>query len=601
MNWVWKQTSKQFKPPQKLKVSEWADQYRVLTSDSSAESGKWRTSRAEYQRGIMDAVVEREVERVVIMSSSQVGKTEIINNILGYYISQDPSPILIIQPTLEMSRTWSKDRLNPMITSAPVLKTKVREARTKDSENTILHKRFDGGHLSIVGANSASGLASRPIRILLCDEIDRYPFSAGVEGDSIQLATARTKTFWNRKIVMCSTPTIDGESRIQSAFQTSDKRYYYVPCPECNHYQTLKWANVAWDKDKPETAYYICEECACVIQEKSKLKMIRDGEWRSTETFNRTAGFYVNELYSVWSTWAEMAINFLECKKHPEMLKAFINTSLGEVFKIESQEIPSESLMARRENFDFNSVPDEVLLITAGVDVQQDRIETQVIGWSLEGTYVLDYKIHYGDTSTKQVWNDLDVYLTTRFKRESKKALPISCTTIDSGYNTQSVYNFVKNKVGRRIFAVKGVSTAGKPIASRPSISGTQRIKLFSAGVDTAKETIFNWLQIDEPAVGYIHFASHLDEEYFKQLTAEQRSVKFVKGKKQVVWIQKRKRNESLDTFVYNLVAYHILQPNMEKLAEVKEPTQNKPKKPINALHQMRKPRPRKNFVNSWR
>ena len=247
MNWVWKQTSKQFKPPQKLKVSEWADQHRILTSDSSAESGKWRTSRAEYQRGIMDAVVEREVERVVIMSSSQVGKTEIINNILGYYISQDPSPILIIQPTLEMSRTWSKDRLNPMITSAPVLKTKVREARTKDSENTILHKRFDGGHLSIVGANSASGLASRPIRILLCDEIDRYPFSAGVEGDSIQLATARTKTFWNRKIVMCSTPTIDGESRLQSAFEASDKRYYYVACPECNHYQTLIWANVAWD------------------------------------------------------------------------------------------------------------------------------------------------------------------------------------------------------------------------------------------------------------------------------------------------------------------------------------------------------------------
>ena len=268
---VWNKTAKAFLPPKKLKVSSWADQHRVLSSESSAEPGNWRSSRAAYQIEIMDAVLDRNIETVVLMSSSQIGKTEIMNNILGYYISQDPCPVLVMQPTLEMARTWSKDRLNPMLKSSKVLKGKVKEPRAKDSENTVLHKKYDGGFIAVVGANSASGLASRPVRILLADEVDRFPISAGAEGDPVSLALKRTTTFWNRKIVMASTPTIDGLSRIQTAFESSDKRRYFVPCPDCHEMQILEWSNVQWDEGKPETARYICVHCGSLLEENEKV------------------------------------------------------------------------------------------------------------------------------------------------------------------------------------------------------------------------------------------------------------------------------------------------------------------------------------------
>ena len=244
----------------------------------------------------MDVVLDRDIETIVLMSSSQIGKTEILNNILGYYISQDPCPVLVMQPTLEMARTWSKDRLNPMLKSSKVLKGKVKEPRAKDSENTVLHKKFDGGFIAVVGANSASGLASRPVRILLADEIDRFPLSAGAEGDPVSLALKRTTTFWNRKIVMASTPTIDGLSRIQTAWNQSDQRHYWVPCPECNEMQVLEWANVKWEEDKPETAKYVCVHCGSLLEEKHKITMIRNGEWRAEGETKKPAGLHINEL-----------------------------------------------------------------------------------------------------------------------------------------------------------------------------------------------------------------------------------------------------------------------------------------------------------------
>ncbi|QDP48576.1 MAG: putative terminase large subunit [Prokaryotic dsDNA virus sp.] len=553
----------------------------------------------------MDAVLDRNIETVVLMSSSQIGKTEIMNNILGYYISQDPCPVLVMQPTLEMARTWSKDRLNPMLKSSKVLKGKVKEPRAKDSENTVLHKKYDGGFIAVVGANSASGLASRPVRILLADEVDRFPISAGAEGDPVSLALKRTTTFWNRKIVMASTPTIDGLSRIQTAFESSDKRRYFVPCPDCHEMQILEWSNVQWDEGKPETARYICVHCGSLLEEKEKIKMIRNGEWRAEEETNKTAGFHINELYSPWSTWGTMAINFLEAKKHPEILKTYINTSLGDVWRDQGEEIVSEGLMARRETYDESCIPDNVLVITGGVDIQSDRLELQVIGWGLEShSYVLDYQIFWGETSQAQVWGELDDYLKRRYERESLPSLPIACVGIDTGYQTQSCYNFVKNKTGRRIFGIKGQSQAGKPIAGRPTQSGRQRIQLFPAGVDTAKENIFQWLQIDEVGPGYVHFPNNMDEEYFKQLTAEKRAVKFYKGEKRVVWVAQRERNEALDTFVYCLVALHILQPDLKKISSNNKPPKEesiKRNNPITNPTLRTIKRPRKSFVNSWK
>tara|TARA_R110000824_G_scaffold317820_2_gene504990 strand:- start:1217 stop:2980 length:1764 start_codon:yes stop_codon:yes gene_type:complete len=586
-------------------VSEWANENRYLTSSSSAEPGLWRTSRANYQKDIMDCIIDRNIETVVFMKSAQVGATELLLNILGYYISQDPCPIMILQPTIEMGRSFSKDRLAPMLSSSPALEDKVKEPRSRDSENTVLHKKFPGGHMTITGANSASGLASRPIRILLIDECDRYPASAGSEGDPIALATKRTTTFWNRKIIMASTPTIDGLSRIQTAFESSDKRKYFVPCVHCKEYITLEWANIHWDEEKPETAHYVCQECGSIMEEKHKIQMLRDGEWRAEKETGSIAGFHISELYSPWSTWESMAVGFNEARKHPEMLKTWVNTSLGETWKDQGEEIESDGLMARRENWDADCIPDGVLVITAGADVQADRLEISIVGWGLDSqSYVIEHLIFWGETSQHAVWHELDEYLSKRYERETLPSLPIACVAIDSGYQTQSVYNFVKVRQGKRIFAIKGQSQAGKPICGKSTQSGRQRIQLFPAGVDTCKETLFSWLQVEEPAPGYIHFSNTCDEEYFKQLTAEKRAIKYIRGRKQVVWVAKRERNETLDCFNYSLVALHILQPNLERISDkltIKdEDPLVKNQKTKSITLQRRKPQRKKSFIKDW-
>jgi len=232
-----------------------------------------------------------------------------------------------------MAQAYSKEKLANMLRDTPVLKARLNEVKSKDSSNTVLSKKFIGGTtLNMVGSNSAASVASRAVRILCVDEVDRMEASVGSEGDPILLASKRTQTFFNRKIYLCSTPTIQGLSRIEAAFEESDQRYYYVPCPECNKMQTLKWSNVIWEEDQPETAIYSCEN-GCVIEESKKYWMLKHGEWRATKETNKTAGFHLNELYSVFSTWASMAENFLEAKKQPEMLKTFINTSLGETWQ----------------------------------------------------------------------------------------------------------------------------------------------------------------------------------------------------------------------------------------------------------------------------
>lgn len=593
-------TNQIWKAPPTLKISEWADKYRRLSPESSAEAGQWRTDRAEYQRGILDAFNNPNIERIVVMTSSQVGKTEILLNAIGYYIDQNPSPMLCVQPTLAMGQAFSKDRLAAMIRDSDKLKDSVKDARSRDSGNTTMHKAFAGGHISIVGSNSASGLASRPIRILLMDEVDRYETSAGSEGSPISLAIARTKTFWNRKIFMCSTPTVKGISAIEDAFEESDQRYYHVPCPECNHKQVLKWKNVVWDDEKPETANYACDGCGAVISESKKQWMIKNGEWIATKPTNKVAGFHISELYSVWSTWADMAKNFLEAKKNPETLKTFINTSLGESWEEQGDAVEYETLLERRLNYDFTNIPEDVLVLTAGCDVQKDRIELQLVGWGKDYlAYVCDYKIFWGDPNSQNVWSDLDAYLKKRFKTDSDRIIPISCTTIDSGgHHTNMVYQFTKPRQGRRVFAIKGLSTAGKPIANRPTFVGKNKAVLYGVGTDSAKEAVFARLATD-PDQTTLHFCSDLDEEYFKQLTAEKRITKFVRGRKTLAWKQIRPRNEALDTLVYNFAAIYILNPNFESIehkiltqeSKPQQKSQNSPQKGIN----------RGNFATSWK
>lgn len=599
---VLKNTRQTFKPPPKLTISEWADSYRKLSPESSAESGSWRTSRCEYQREIMDTFNDPTTERIVVMTSSQVGKTEILLNAIGYYIDQDASPILVVQPNLSMGQAFSKDRLAAMIRDSEKLKDCVADAKRKDSSNTTMHKKFAGGHISIVGSNSSAGLSSRPIRILLLDECDRFEQSVGGEGSPIALAVARTKTFFNRKIFMCSTPTIKGLSSIEAAFEESDQRYFNVPCPECNFKQILKWKNVVWEENKPETAAYACEDCGSVIEESKKQWMITNGEWIATAPKVKTAGFHISELYSVWSTWSDMAINFLEAKKNPETLKTFINTSLGESWEEKGQSINYEDLLDRRLNYDINTIPEDVMVLVAGVDTQKDRLEISLVGFARDyECYVIDHRIFWGDPNAAQVWNDLDDFLKKRFQTESGRIMPISCTCIDSGgHHTNQVYQFTKPRQARRVFAIKGLSVAGKPIANKPTFVGKNRAVLYGVGTDQAKELIYGRLAV-EPDKATLHFAADLDEEYFKQLTAEKRITTFTRGKKQMVWKQIRPRNETLDCLVYSFAAIYILNPNWDSietkiLNQSADPVKNNQSQRNNANI-----RPGRNFVNSWK
>ena len=602
LNPVWKQLSSLWQPPPDLKVDEWADRYRKLSSESSAEAGQWRTDRVPFQREIMQVINDPSVEEIVFIKSAQVGATEILLNTIGYYIDQEPSTILCIQPSLSMAQAFSKDRLAPMLRDTPNLQGKVKDPRSRDAENTTMHKKFSGGSISLVGANSASGLASRPIRILLCDEVDRYPPSAGTEGDPVNLGRKRTTTFWNRKIILTSTPPIKGLRRIERAYEESDKRKYLVPCPECNHKQELKWQQITWHENKPETASLSCVNCGSIIPESKKQWMLLNGEWAATAE-SKKVGFHISELYSPFRTWVELVEDFLEAKKSPELLQTFINTTLGETWEEQGEEVEAEGLMQKCEQYNHEAVPEEVLAITAGVDTQNDRLEVQVIGWGDNfEAWVLEYKIIWGNPATKEVWQELDEFLKTIYHKEDAKKLPIAATCIDSGgHHTDMVYAFCRGNNHRRIFAIKGASQAGKPIASRPTFVGRRRTALYSIGTDTAKEFIHARLKDDK--TNLIHFTNTVDEEYFKKLTAEKREAKFVRGKKTLVWKQTRQRNEALDTFVYTLAAIHILQPDFDKLQKtVPENVKEEIQKP-SIMQQRRRLHRRKpnNFANSWK
>lgn len=561
-------------PPPELTTSEWADAERRLSSEASAEPGRWRTDRAPYQRGILDAINDPAIDSVIVMSSAQVGKTEFLLNMIGYHVDYDPAPILLLQPTVEMAQAFSKDRLAPMVRDTPALRHKVRDSKSRDSGNTILHKSFPGGHITMAGANSPSSLASRPIRILLADEVDRYPISAGSEGDPFNLAKKRTTTFWNKKIVAVSTPTVKGASRIEALYEDSTQEQYCLPCPDCGALQPLRWRNIIF-----EEVGHVCEECGVVNNQDAWHK--QRGEWIAQAEHNNARGFHLNELISPWRRWEQIIEDFKQAKKSPETLKTFVNTSLGETWEEEGETVDSTGLLARRE--DYDGAPEGVLVLTAGVDVQDDRLEVEVVGWGEgEESWNIDHRIIRGDPGRSQVWDDLDAILDSTYQHDSGNTLHIASTCIDSGgHHTQQVYDYCKTRQHKRIFAIKGVGGAGRPIVSAPSKKGSGRsnrkVDLFTVGVDDAKGLIYGRLRICEPGAGYCHFPKERDEEYFAQLTAEKVITKFVKGFPRREWVKTRARNEVLDMRVYALAALRILNPVWQALKKRFEPVEPEP------------------------
>lgn len=558
--------TKGLKPPPKLTVSEWADTYRQLSSESSAEAGSWSTSRAEYQRGMMDAVSDPRFETVVLMTGAQIGKTELINNVVGFHISQDPAPMLVVQPTLEMAQTWSKDRLAPAIRDTPALTEKIKNPRSRDSGNTTLHKVFAGGHVTACGANSPSSLASRPCRVILCDEVDRYPLTAGTEGDPVSLAKKRSTTFWNKKLILVSTPTDRGHSRIEAAYEESDKRRYYVKCGDCDEEQTLAWSNVRWAEAQPATAEYTCEHCGSCWDDAARFRAIRYGRWVATaEGDGKTAGFHISGIYSPWQTLEDAVRDFLASKKDPMRLKTWVNTYLGETWEDQGEQIDEHDLLDRREDWG-KDLPEDALLLTAGVDVQDDRLELEVVAWGRgEESWSVAYETLYGDPSTAELWLRLDTLLGQTFTHPLSGDMVIRSSCIDSGgHYTQQVYNYARQRSGKRVFAIKGIGGEGKPVVGRPTKNNIGKINLFPVGTDTAKELVYARLKMTDVGEGYCHFPEGRGEEYFRMLTAEKKITKYFKGRPRREWVKIRTRNEALDCRVYATAALAILNLNLE-------------------------------------
>lgn len=560
------------KPPPDLTVSEWADHHRVLP-DTAAEPGPWRTSRTPYLREIMDAFSDPEVERVVFMKAAQLGGSEALLNVLGYFIDLDPSPILFVQVSDGEAAKFSKERIAPMIRDCPVLRSKVAPRKSRDSANTIESKDFPGGHLGIVGANAPSKLRARPRRVVLFDEVDGYPASAGVEGDPVELGVKRTSTFWNRKVGMISTPTLSGLSRIEDAYEESDQRTYRVPCPHCDHRQELVFENLTWETEKvegekvhdPDSAAYSCEGCGTMITERHKPEMLRRGQWVPSDPDAKVVGFQLSGLYSPWVSWSTIVQEFLSAKDNPEKLQVWVNTRLGEPFDEKGQQLEAGPLLSRREDYPVEPLPEQVTLLTAGVDVQADRLECEIVGWGPgEESWGIDYYRIPGDPSVADVWQDLDRVLGQRLEHPRGAKIPIAATCVDSGYMTQQVYKYCGNRVNARIWAIKGRDGMGKPIMDRPRRNTRGRVPLYPVGVDAAKAAIYQRLQITEHGEGYCHFPARApyDEEYFRQLTAEKLVRKTGRrGHTKLQWVRRpNRRAEVLDIRVYALAALEGLQ-----------------------------------------
>ena len=608
-----------FKPPKKLTLSEWADEYAYLSAESSAEGGRWHT--LPYQKAMMDAITDPKIEQVTVMKSARVGYSKILNHIIAYHIHQDPCGIMVVQPTIEDAAGYSKEEIAPMIRDTKVLTNLVSDAKTRDSNNTILQKQFPGGVLSLVGANSARGFRRVSRRIVLFDETDGYPASAGTEGDQIKLGIARTQYFWNRKIVAGSTPTIKDFSRIERLFEQSDQRRYYVPCPHCGHMQYLRWPNMRWQDDDPLTASYACEECGALIPHSKKRWMVERGEWRATQPGNgRHAGFHIWAAYSYSpnAEWSNLVEEFLLSKNDPEQLKTWINTTLGECWEDEyASKVGADGLMDRaaNEKYEKGVPPREVLMLSLGCDVQDDRLSMSLWGIGRnEEMYLVDRKVIYGSPARADLWKQMDEVLMDKYKNEDGVELKIDSAAIDTGgHFTQEVYQYVRERSHLGLIGIKGMGQKGKPPIGKPTkvdinFSGKalrKGVQLFPVGVDTIKTTLHNRLKDAELGDGYIHFYPTITTDYFQELTAERQVLRYKHGYQERVWVKKSNaRNEALDEMVYAYAAFCRFKQRYDRrtiwdqLEKKRNPEEPKQEVPLRSGRQ--KAAKKRSFVANW-
>ena len=563
----------------------------------------------------MDAITNPKIEQITVMKSARVGYSKILNHVAAFHIHQDPCPIMIVQPTIEDAQGYSKEEIAPMLRDTPCLKGVVSEAKSKDGANTILQKQFPGGSLSLVGANSPRGFRRVSRRVVLFDEVDGYPPSAGTEGDQIKLGIRRTEYYWNRKIVAGSTPTVKDFSRVERMFLQGDQRRYFVPCPDCGHMQYLKWANMKWRDDDPDTASYCCESCGVWIPAAKKRWMVERGEWRPTAPGNgKHVSFHIWAAYSYSpnASWSTLVEEFLDAKNDAEQLKTFVNTVLGETWEDEyASKVGADALSERSadEKYKQGVVPAEALLLTVGCDTQDDRLSLSVWGWGREEQgWLIDRVKIYGDPSRKEVWKQLDEIVQTPYESEDGRELKPMVVAIDSGgHHTSEVYQYARERQSLGVVAIKGMSTKNKPPigkASKVDLNASGKTlkrgaQVFPVGSDTIKSLLFGRLKHNDVGAGYLHFYPTVDKDYFEELTAEKQVLRFRNGFPERIWVKKSSaRNEALDELVYAYAAlnrvYQIkdrrtLWDQMEK-----NPEERKPSKAGKGN------RVQKSFVNQW-
>ena len=585
-------------PDATLTVSQWSDRHRVLSSRGASEAGPYRTARTPYMRAIMDVLGPGDpARRVVFMKAAQVGATEAGNNWIGFVMHQAPGPFLAVQPTTDLAKRLSQQRLDPLIEESPVLRNLVRAARSRDSGNTTFGKKFPGGVLLLTGANSAVGLRSMPARWVFLDEVDAYPGDVDEEGDPITLAEARTTSFGHRsKLFLASTPTIKGLSRIEKEFELSDQNRYHVPCPHCGGLQWLQFERLKWDKGNPDSVVYVCEHCDEPIHERHKTAMMSEEAgacWLQTAPEDVRAkaeaagivGFHISALYSPlgWLSWADIARKWEAAAGDDAQLKTLKNTLLGETWQEKGEAPDWQRLYERRSQRKMGTVPAGALVLTAGADVQRDRIEVDVWAWgrNLE-SWLVDHVVIEGDTAGAEIWKELSAFLSTTWEHELGTRMALARLAIDSGdgATTNAVYSWVRAAGKGQVIAIKGREGFDRstPVDGPSYVEVTEGgrklkrgVQLWNIATAVFKSETYRFLRLIGPTdeelqegvefpSGFMHLPAGTTAEWVKQLTAEQlMTVKTRRGFQKLEWQQMRDRNEALDCRVYARAAAWLM------------------------------------------
>lgn len=599
-----------FAPPPDLNIWQWAERYRRLSSDVTAKPGPYSTEEAPYQREPQESFLDQSVTKTVLQWASRLGKTEMLNNLVGYHMHVDPAGLIVVYPTVDSATKWSREFLMPMVRATPVLTPLIKDNRAKDSENTLLTKRFPGGKLTMLGANSPTGFRQIQARIGIRDEIDAYENSK--EGDPLLLASKRTNNYPNSIEVDSSTPTLKGFSRIESALEASDWREWWAKPPCCGERFVFRiLEHLKWQEDNPREAWVECPGCGHHMTDSERLDAMRAGEWVPRFPGRAARGYWLDQLSTPFSSKKgyvnqlhQLAQEQIEARVNPASWQVYVNTVAALTYEQASVVIDSGPLMKRRETYKADPCPAEVLWVNAALDVQEDRIEGERVGWGLdEQSWGLGYRIFYGHRDDKELWEAIDRWLLEPIQHPSGQTLKVQAAFIDSGAFQKQVFAFTRPRLARNVFACKGSSVPDAPLISKPARKGSGGVRALLALVGTvaAKDVVFSRLALDDPAPGYCHFNHDYTQDYFDQLTAEKAIIRISSGRpvKAYVKLGEDRRNEALDIRVYALANFLMMAPNLKHLAErLKVNDENfKKRKEI-------KPRTlknRRNFVNSWK